>query len=123
MSPAPERRRLTRVATSIAATLELEGAPPVELTLEDLSVIGLRARAPRELDVGSRSPCRVHLRTAARTLTASGRIVRARGGELAIGFDQLAFEDYELLRTFLLEHAADPRALGDELEDRLGYLG
>lgn len=121
MSPAPERRRLTRVATSIAATLELEGAPPVELTLEDLSVIGLRARASRELDVGS--PCRVQLRTGARTLTASGRIVRARGGELAIGFDQLAFEDYELLRTFLLEHAADPRALGDELEDRLGYLG
>lgn len=113
---------MTRVATSILATLELEGAvAPVELLLQDLSVIGLRARSPRELPVGS--PCRVHLRTGARALTASGRIVRSRGAELAVGFDQLAFEDYELLRVFLLDHAQDPSALGDELSDRLGYLG
>lgn len=112
---------MTRVATSIAATVELEGLAPLELVLEDLSVIGLRARAPRELPVGS--PCRVQLRTGTRELTAGGRIVRSRGAELAIGFDQLAFEDYERLRAFLLEHAQDPRALGDELSDRLGYLG
>ena len=112
---------MTRVATSIAAALELEGAPALELELQDLSVIGLRARTSRELTVGS--ACRVRLRTGARELVAGGRIVRSRGGELAIGFDQLAFEDYEQLRTFLLEHAADPRALGDELSDRLGYLG
>lgn len=112
---------MTRVATTIAATLELDGAPPVALALRDLSVIGLCAHSPRELVVGS--PCRVRLSTGARELVAGGRIVRSRGSELAVGFDQLAFEDYELLRVFLLEHAQDPRALGDELEDRLGYLG
>lgn len=112
---------MTRIATSIAAAIEVEGFPPSELALEDLSVIGLRARAVREFPVGS--ACRVHLRTGTRELAAGGRIVRSRGTELAVGFDQLAFEDYELLRGFLLQNAQDPGALGDELSDRLGYLG
>lgn len=121
MASSPERRRLTRVATSIAATLHLDGEAPLEIALVDLSVIGLRARSPRPVAVGS--SCRVVLRTDAHELAAGGRVVRSRGGELAIGFDQLAFEDYERLRTFLLTHAADPGALRDELEDRLGHLG
>lgn len=112
---------MTRVATTIAATLHLENELPLELVLEDLSVIGLRARTARPVPVGG--ACRVVLKTGARELSAGGRVVRSRGGELAIGFDQLAFEDYELLRAFLLQRANDPGALGDELEDRLGYLG
>lgn len=112
---------MTRVATAIAATLHLANEAPLELVLEDLSVIGLRARTTRPVPVGG--PCRVVLKTGARELSAGGRVVRSRGGELAVGFDQLAFEDYEHLRAFLLARAADPGALGDELGDRLGYLG
>ena len=112
---------MTRVAISMVAQLELRGDAPLEITLEDLSVIGLRARSPREVPVGS--ACHVRLRIGARELLAGGRIVRSRGSELAVGFDQLAFEDYELLRVLLLEQAPDPGALGDELSDRLGYLG
>ena len=112
---------MTRVATTIAATLHLAGEAPLGIELEDLSVIGLRARAARQVPVGG--ACRVVLKTGARELSAGGRVVRSRGSELAVGFDQLAFEDYELLRAFLLTRAADPGALDAELEDRLGYLG
>jgi hypothetical protein len=121
MSSHPERRRMTRVATTIEATLHVAGEAPLALELEDLSVIGLRARSGRQVPVGC--ACRVVLKTGARELAAGGRVVRSRGTELAVGFDQLAFEDYELLRAFLLERAADPGALAAELEDRLGYLG
>jgi hypothetical protein len=120
MSPRDERRRLTRVPTSIEATLQLAQGEPLTLRLEDLSVIGLRARAPGPVPVGE--ACRITLRTGEHELVAGGRVVRSRGSELAVGFDQLAFEDYGRLRVFLLAHAADPGALGAELEDRLGYL-
>jgi len=112
---------MTRVATSIQAFLQLEHEAPFALRVQDLSVIGLRAELARELVVGS--ACRVVLSAGEHELSAGGRVVRSRGGELAIGFDQLAFEDYERLRAFLLARATDPGALGDELEDRLGYLG
>jgi len=112
---------MTRVATTITATLHLTGQAPLALALEDLSVIGLRARTPRAVPVGT--ACRIVLAAGARELAASGKVVRSRAGELAVGFDQLAFEDYEHLRAFLLERAGDPGALGDELSDRLGYLG
>ena len=112
---------MTRVATTIAATLHVAGEAPLALVLQDLSVIGLRARAPRAVTVGA--ACRIVLATGAHELSAGGKVVRSRGGELAVGFDQLAFEDYERLRVFLLERASDPGALGDELSDRLGYLG
>jgi hypothetical protein len=66
---------------------------------------------------------RVELRADGEAIEARGVVVRASGGALALRFEELPFESYERLRTFLLRHADDPAVIADELCDRLGFLG
>lgn len=121
MSTVPERRRATRVPTRIQAHLTAADGTSLALELENLSVVGLHARATRVLPPGTR--CRVELQADGIGIEARGTIVRARGQSLALRFEELPYESYERLRAFLLCNADDPGVIAAELSERLGFLG
>lgn len=121
MPPGPERRRATRVETSISARLIGPDGIASSVELHNLSVVGLFGSGSRPLPVGAH--CRVELGTGGASVEAHGTIVRSQGRSLALRFDQIPFESFERLRAFLLAHASDPVVVADELTERLGYLG
>jgi hypothetical protein len=121
MAPPPERRRASRVATAIEAQLTGPDGAPLAAQLENLSVVGLRARVARFLEPGT--PCSVELRANGVSIEARGRVLRSQDDVLALRFEALPYESYERLRSFLLAHADDPAVIADELSDRLGFLG
>jgi hypothetical protein len=121
MTALPERRRTTRVTTSIEAELRDPDGAVVPVQLENLSVVGLFATTASELSPGTR--CRVDLRTGGEAIEAYGTVVRSQGGSIALRFEVLPFESYERLRAFLLSHADDPAVIVEELTDRIGHLG
>jgi len=121
MPSRPEKRRATRVATGIEAALIPPAGKPVPVRLRNLSVLGLLASTSSPLAPGL--GCRVELRVGDRRVEASGRVVRAGEGKVALRFENLPYESFEELRAFLLSHAADPVVIDEELTDRLGFLG
>jgi hypothetical protein len=121
MVSGPERRRASRIPTGIEAKLTGQDGAPLTARLENLSVVGLRATVAGTLAPGT--PCSVELRANGVSIEARGRVLRSQGEVLAVRFDELPYESYERLRTFLLSHADDPAVIADELSDRLGFLG
>ena len=121
MVPRPERRRASRIATGIEAQLTSPDGARLPAQLENLSVVGLRATVALTLAPGTR--CSVELRANGVTIEARGTVLRCHGHELALRFEELPYESYEHLRSFLLAHADDPAVIADELSDRLGFLG
>ena len=121
MAPPPEKRRASRVVTTIDAQLTCPDGAPLAAQLENLSVVGLRARVERPLAPGTR--CSVELRANGVSIEARGRVLRSEDEVLALRFEELPYESYERLRSFLLAHADDPAVIADELSDRLGFLG
>jgi hypothetical protein len=121
MVPRGERRRLTRISTTIEAELALAGRPPLRARVVNLSGVGLRANAPEPLPLGARVS--VVLSTGGDRVELGAKVVRCEGGVLALGFERVPYESYERLRTFLLRHAGDPAVIAEELADRLGFLG
>lgn len=120
MAPPPERRRASRVVTAIDAQLTDPDGAPLAAQLENLSVVGLRARVARVLAPGTR--CSVELRANGVSIEARGSVLRSQDEVLALRFETLPYESYERLRSFLLTHADDPAVIADELSDRLGFL-
>jgi hypothetical protein len=96
-----------------------EGAELV-VQVENLSAVGLCATGERALASGTR--CRIELAVGAGLVEAQGTVVRAEGLRMGLRFDALPYECFERLRALLLEHAEDPVALRNELDDRLGFL-
>jgi hypothetical protein len=88
-----------------------DGAP-LDARLENLSIVGLRARVPQPLPPGTR--CSVELRASGVSIEARGSVLRAQGDVLAVRFEKLPYESYERLRSFLLSHADDPAVIADE---------
>lgn len=121
MPALPERRRTTRIRTSIEAGLRGPDGAVVPVQIENVSVVGLLASLPQPLALGTR--CRVELRTGTDAIEAHGTVVRSQGRALALRFEVLPFESYERLRAFLLSHADDPAVIVEELTDRIGHLG
>src|SRR5262245_16746562 len=121
MVPPPERRRASRISTAIDARLTGPDGAQLAAQLENLSVVGLRARVERDLAPGTR--CSVELRAYGVSIEARGRVLRSEDEVLALRFEALPYESYERLRSFLLAHADDPAVIADELSDRLGFLG
>jgi len=121
MVPPPERRRASRVTTAIDAQLTGPDGARFAAQLENLSVVGLRARVARALAPGT--PCSVELRANGVSIEARARVLRSQAEVLALRFEALPYESYERLRSFLLAHADDPAVIADELSDRLGFLG
>jgi hypothetical protein len=121
MTPPPERRRASRVVTAIDAELTGPDGELFPAQLENLSVVGLRARVGRALAPGTR--CSVELRANGVSIEARGRVLRSKDEVLALRFDTLPYESFERLRSFLLAHADDPAVIADELSDRLEFLG
>jgi len=121
MVPPPERRRASRISTAIDARLTGPDGAQLAAQLENLSVVGLRARVERDLAPGTR--CSVELRANGVSIEARGRVLRSEDEVLALRFEALPYESYERLRSFLLAHADDPAVIADELSDRLGFLG
>lgn len=119
--PPPERRRASRITTAIDAQLTGPDGAPLAAQLENLSVVGLRARVVCALAPGTR--CSVELRANGVSIEARGRVLRSQDEVLALRFEALPYESYERLRAFLLAHADDPAVIADELSDRLGFLG
>jgi hypothetical protein len=116
-----ERRRATRVATSISARLIGPDGVARAVELDNLSVVGLFGSGSHPLPLGTR--CRIELGLGGASVEAHGTIVRSQGRSLALRFDQVPFESFERLRAFLLANAQDPAVIADELTERLGYLG
>jgi len=121
MRPESERRRATRVETSIEARLIDAQGVAIPARLVNLSLVGLLAETAVPLPVGS--PCRVELEVDGAGLDAAGRVVRAGGGRVAVQLESLPYESFERLRAFLIEHATDPAVVRAELSERLGFLG
>jgi hypothetical protein len=119
--PPPDRRRTRRVLASVEARLVLVDGGKLVVRVENLSAVGLCAIGERVLTPGTR--CRIALDAVDGTIEADATVVRAEGGRMGLRFDALPYECFERLRTLLLEHADDPAALRDELDDRLGFLG
>lgn len=120
MVPRPERRRMSRIATGIEAQLTSPDGARLAARLENLSVVGLRAAVAQALAPGTR--CSVELRANGVSIEARGTVLRSQGNVLAVRFEELPYESYEHLRSFLLAHADDPAVIVDELSDRLGFL-
>lgn len=121
MPPRPERRRATRITTAIEARLTGPEGAPIRARLTNLSVLGLFATPAKPIRSGTR--CRVELHANGADLDARGTVVRVLGRELALRFEQLPYESYERLRSFLISNAKDPAVIAEELSDRLGFLG
>jgi len=120
VSASRERRRATRVQTSLQARLTtLEGTSHA-LEVDDLSIVGLHGRSAAALKTGQ--ACRVELATASGSVEARGTIVRTRERDLALRFEHLPYESFERLKAFLLANAQDPAVIADELTDRLSFL-
>lgn len=115
-----ERRRATRVPTSLQARLTTSEGASHALEVDDLSIVGLHGRAAVPLATGL--ACRVELATESGSVEARGTIVRSRERELALRFEHLPYESFERLKAFLLANAADPAVIADELTDRLSFL-
>jgi hypothetical protein len=120
MVPRPDRRRASRIATGIEAQLTSPNGAQLAAQLENLSVVGLRATVAQALAPGTR--CSVELRANGVSIEARGTVLRSQGDMLAVRFEELPYESYERLRSFLLAHADDPAVIADELSDRLGFL-
>lgn len=119
--PRPERRRASRIPTAIDAHLTGPDGEALAAQLENLSVVGLLASVARPLAEGTR--CSVELRANGLSIEARGKVLRSQGPLLALRFEELPYESYERLRSFLLANANDPAVIADELSDRLGFLG
>jgi hypothetical protein len=120
VSTEPERRRATRVKTAIQARLVGADGATLSARLSNLSVVGLCATAGRKVEPGT--SWRVELHAGGVTVDARGRVARARGRSIAVRFEELPFESFQRLRSFLLAHADDPVVIADELSERLGFL-
>ena len=115
-----ERRRASRIATAIEARLAGPDGEALTARLENLSVVGLLAKVARPLAPGTR--CSVELRANGLAIEARGKVLRSHDGALALRFEELPYECYERLRSFLLANADDPAVIADELSERLGFL-
>lgn len=120
MDSPPERRRTTRITTSIAARLIAENGKPAALQLVNLSVVGLFGEALVTWETGTR--CRVELDSSGVLIEARATVVRSGKRELALRFENLPYESYVHLRAFLLANAEDPAVIANELSERLGFL-
>jgi hypothetical protein len=116
-----ERRRATRVRTSIQAQLAIEGRESLTVALENLSLVGLCGDVGVELTLGERG--QVFLRSGDHAVDARARIVWTERTRVAVRFDVLPFECLEHLRRLLRAHAQDPAQIDNEISERLGHLG
>ena len=119
MPPGSERRRATRILTTIEARLGCGGAE-FPLHLLNLSIVGFLGEPTIDIHLGA--SCTVALSGAGSLVEASGTVVRNDDQGLAVRFDELPFESYENLRDFLFANAEDPAKIADELADRIGFL-
>jgi len=113
---------MRRVLAPVEVELATNAGSPVHGRLVDLSVLGLRMEAPGRLPMGTSCRIRLRVEESPAGIEARGTVVRTEDGSLALRFDELPYESYELLRTLLLRCTDDPSALDDELSDRMGFL-
>jgi len=116
------RRQFTRVRTSIPVDVVF-ASRTIDATSNDIGLNGLFVSADAE--VADDSPCQVVLHLGGRgegvIVRATGRVVRSLVGGFAIHFTELIdLESNEYLRNLILYNAADPAAVGAELESHVG---
>jgi hypothetical protein len=108
------------VLASLEARLRPADGAELVVQVENLSAVGLCASGEHALKPGTR--CGIELSVGAGLVEAQGTVVRADGLRMGLRFDALPYECFERLRALLLEHADDPVALRNELDERLGFL-
>lgn len=116
------QREFTRVRASIPVDLEYAGGSITGST-KDVSLNGMFVAT--SVVLAPETPCKavLHLDGHGGTIIvrASGSVIRALTGGLAIHFDELLeLDSYEHLRNLILYNAADPAQAEHEFDSHLG---
>jgi hypothetical protein len=119
-----DKRRFSRIASSLEVDLHLEGGAELAGRLHDLSVRGLSLRVDGEVAVPTR--CRVVMHLAGRehgiTLEVFGVVARCSEGYIGVQFDQISYEAFDQLRGLVLSSADQPEVIDEEIDHHFGAL-
>ncbi len=118
-----EKRRFTRIDSSLGVDIVLEDGTEVTGCLRDLSMRGVYVETDVEPAPGVQCYLTVYLAGREReiVLEIEGTVVHCEPhGQIGVRFDELSFEDFDRLRDVVMSGSNDPERIEAEIDQELG---